>query len=123
MEKCTATYEDSRKGTVYHCELDATHYDVDAPPAFGDHREDRDPGGWHKSGTEIWADHADGATPHKSVAAEAPAPADVLPQYHADLSFGRKDGDLWAISVHGPAAFVAHVVSSAADAFEEDAQR
>lgn len=48
----------------------------------------------------------------------------VIPQYQADASFSDADGrQLWAISVHGPAAFVAHVVSTAADGFEEDAQR
>lgn len=48
----------------------------------------------------------------------------VIPQYQADVSFSDADGrQLWAISVHGPAAFVAHVVSTAADGFEEDAQR
>ncbi|SOE25662.1 hypothetical protein [Streptomyces sp. OK228] len=51
------------------------------------------------------------------------APADTLPQYQADVSFGRDGGQLWAISVHGPAAFVARVVDAAAGAFEEDAQR
>ncbi|MFF0183509.1 hypothetical protein [Streptomyces sp. NPDC005244] len=62
-------------------------------------------------------------TMHDVINEEAPGPADPLPRYTADVSFAFEGGQPWAISVHGPAAFVAHVVSSAADAFEEDAQR
>ncbi len=57
------------------------------------------------------------------------APADVIPQYKASVRFGRSEGpnldweSPYEITVHGPAAFIAHVVSSAADGFEEDAQR
>lgn len=47
----------------------------------------------------------------------------VLPQYHAEVSFSREGEERWGISVHGAATFVAHVISTAADAFETDAQR
>ncbi|MEU6674814.1 hypothetical protein [Streptomyces sp. NPDC046925] len=50
--------------------------------------------------------------------------ADVLPQYHATVRISPADEEvLYEIAAHGPAAFVAHVVTSVADAFEEDAQR
>lgn len=54
---------------------------------------------------------------------------DVLPQYQASIRFGPGDGvpldfkPPYEITVHGPAAFVARIIASAADAFEEDAQR
>lgn len=54
---------------------------------------------------------------------------DSLPQYQASVRFGPAAGPHldWAppyeITVHGPAAFVAHVVEAAAGGFEEDAQR
>ncbi|MCX4912853.1 hypothetical protein [Streptomyces sp. NBC_00687] len=60
---------------------------------------------------------------HDVINEEAPAPVDVLPQHQAEISFENERGDLLTVSVHGPAAFVARVVASVADAFEEDAQR
>lgn len=52
----------------------------------------------------------------------------VIPQYKAYLRFGPEDAEgnwetPYEITVNGPAAFVAHVVTAAADGFEEDAQR
>lgn len=57
------------------------------------------------------------------------APAEVLNNYKASIRFGPQSGpnldweSPYEITVFGPAAFVARVVSVAADAFEEDAQR
>lgn len=48
---------------------------------------------------------------------------DPLPQYDAEVTFNNDGNRVWTMTVHGPAAFVAHVVTSAAHAFEEDAQR
>ncbi|WP_055566011.1 hypothetical protein [Streptomyces atriruber] len=55
--------------------------------------------------------------------------SDALPTHQAVIRFGPADGvplnfqPPYEITVHGPAAFVARIVASAADAFEEDAQR
>ncbi|MFJ4828443.1 hypothetical protein ACIP79_00655 [Streptomyces sp. NPDC088747] len=123
--KCNATLTDSRKGVTYTCELGATHYDRDIQPDFDAPLESRNPGGWHKRGTEVWADHAHGATPHEPEAVSA----DVLPGYKASIRFGSQSGpnldweSPYEITIVGPAAFVARVVASVADAFEEDAQR
>lgn len=55
---------------------------------------------------------------------------DALPQHQAQIRFGPADDGVpldfkppYEITVRGPAAFVARLVASAADAFEEDAQR
>ncbi|WP_190329523.1 hypothetical protein [Streptomyces venezuelae] len=54
---------------------------------------------------------------------------DPRPQYQANIRFGPADDvpldfkPPYEITVHGPAVFVARVVTAAADAFEEDAQR
>jgi hypothetical protein len=119
--KCNATLTDSYKGVIYQCELDSTHYDVDIPPDLDAPPAERDPGGWHKCGIEVWADHAQKAQPH--VDEQTASATDPLPQYSAEVSFNDDGNRVWGMTVHGPAAFVAHVVNTAADAFEEDAQR
>lgn len=124
--KCNATLYDKRRMDTFTCELGTGHYDVSRPPPeMGGPPAERDPGGWHKDGEHVWADHAEGAAPHVDVA----PPADPLPRYQASVRFGRAEGpnldweSPYEITVFGPPAFVAHLVTSAADAFEEDAQR
>jgi hypothetical protein len=123
--KCNATLQDEFDGVTHHCQLDAGHYRSKPGPDFSLPKEKRDPRGWHQEGVNMWADYADGAAPH----VEEAAPADPLLKYRASIRFGRTDGahldweSPYEITVSGPAAFVAHVVTSVADAFEEDVQR
>ena len=65
-EPCTASIKDY-SGTHWHCALTAGHYDeTDEPDAYA---EPPHPGGWHAASRTapthvVWADFADGATPH-----------------------------------------------------------
>jgi hypothetical protein len=64
---CTATLAPYGGGPLKHCSREPDHYDEAVEPTFGDDGWTKDVGGWHiTAGSEptVWADWADGATPH-----------------------------------------------------------
>lgn len=65
-DTCTATLGGPLGFGTAQCTQSAGHYDQTMEPVLGTDGWATDPGGWHWSGpkTAVWADFADGATPH-----------------------------------------------------------